>query len=95
MSQPVSLSPRRDRPHNLPDRTLTIHVNEQAVELTDRRPTGLDIKTAAKAQGVAIELDFVLVEELGGGRTRVIGDQDQIQLNPHSRFLVNDGDDNS
>lgn len=74
---------------------VTVHVNEQPVELPDKTVTGLEIKQAAKAQDVAIELDFILVQELGGGRTKVIGNADEIHVEPSNRFLANDGDDNS
>lgn len=95
MAHPTPHPARSDHPHEPRSRTLTIQVNEHPVKMKGDRTTGLEIKTAAKAQGVPIELDFVLVEELGGGRTRVVGDADPVHLTPRSRFLANDGDDNS
>ena len=74
---------------------ITIHVNEQPVEVEDRRLTGLEIKEAAIAAGVRIELDFILVEELRHGETRVVGDRDEVRVDRKSRFLANDGDDDS
>jgi hypothetical protein len=74
---------------------VTVHVNERPVTLEMRRVTGLAIKQAAIAQGVPIEEDFILVLELANGRTKVIGDSDIVTLTSHSRFLANDGDDDS
>jgi hypothetical protein len=73
----------------------TIHVNEQPVAMPDDHATGLQIKEQAIAQGVRIELDFQLVEELENGRTRNVGNDDEVKLKNKSRFLANDGDDNS
>lgn len=75
--------------------TVTVHVNEQPVQLSAHRVTGLQIKEAAIAAGVAIELDFTLVEELPNGRTRVVGNDDTITVTDKSRFLANAGDDDS
>lgn len=78
-----------------PKDTITVHVNEQPVKLPDDDETGADIKRAAIAQGVPIQADFILVEELGHDRTRVIGDYDCVHVTKKTRFLANDGDDNS
>lgn len=75
--------------------TVTIHVNELPVELTQRHVTGLTIKQAAITQRVPIQLDFVLSEELGDHRTRTIGDQEHVTVTTHSRFLAIPNDDNS
>ena len=75
---------------------VTIHVNEQPVRMPDNKATGREIKATAIEQGVRIEADFILVEEVGhGGRTKVIGDDDLVHLKANSRFLANDGDDDS
>jgi Multiubiquitin len=76
-------------------RGVVVHVNEQPVQLADRRATGLEIKTAAIERGVRIELDFILVEELANGRTRIVGDDDVVHLTKKSRFTANDGDDDA
>ena len=57
--------------------------------------TGLEIKQAAIAQGVPIQLDFVLSEELPNGRTHVVRDHDVVTVNKHSRFVAIPNDDNS
>jgi hypothetical protein len=72
-----------------------VHVNERPVTLPERTAAGAQIKRAAIDQGVPIHLEFILVQELGQGRTQVIGDRDTVHVNEHSRFLANDGDDNS
>lgn len=75
--------------------TVEIHVNDRPVRVVRPRVTGLEIKEAAIAQGVPIQLDFVLSEELGERRTRVIGDRDAVTVNKESRFLAIPNDDNS
>lgn len=74
---------------------VVVHVNEQPVQLAAREASGLEIKTAAIEQGVRIELDFILVEELAHGRTTIIGDADVVHITKHSRFTANDGDDDA
>jgi hypothetical protein len=74
---------------------VSSHDNEQPVAMPDDHATGLEIKQRAIDAGVSIELDFVLVEELENGRTKNIADGDEVKLKAKSRFLANDGDDNS
>jgi hypothetical protein len=74
---------------------VRITVNERPVVVPRHRVTGLEIKEAAIAQGVPIALDFVLSEELPGGRTRIVGDKDEVTVNDHSKFLAVAPDDNS
>lgn len=73
----------------------TVTVNTRPVALPSRRVTGLQIKEAAVAQGVPIQIDFVLSEELGDHRTKIIGNGEQVSLTDHSRFLAIPPDDNS
>ena len=70
-------------------------VNEKPVQMADKHTTGREIKAAAIAQQVAIQMDFVLSEELNDRRSRIIGDADAIQLHAHSRFIAVAPDDNS
>ena len=77
------------------NRTLTVTVNEQPVELNGKSSTGTQIKVAAIAQGVLIQQNFVLQEELPNGTSRVIGDSDPVHLRPHLRFTAIAPDDNS
>lgn len=74
---------------------IGISVNGHPVSVNGPRITGLEIKQAAIAHGVSIQLDFVLSEELPNGRSRVVGDNDTITVNKHSRFLAIPNDDNS
>jgi len=80
-----------------PERTreVHIHVNERPVILGTHEATGLVIKETAIAQHVPIQSDFVLSEELGGHRSKVVGDEDKIDVKEGSRFLAIPPDDNS
>jgi hypothetical protein len=75
-------------------RTVVIHVNERPVTVP-HRVTGLGIKQAAIAQGLPIQLDFVLSQELNDRRTKIIGDADEVSVSEHSRFVAVAPDDNS
>lgn len=75
--------------------TITITVNEKPVAIDGPRVTGRQIKEAAIAAGVAIDVDFMLTEELPNGRSRVVGDDDVVTVNKNSRFDAVAGDDNS
>jgi hypothetical protein len=74
---------------------VTVTLNERAVALPDNHVTGLEIKQAAIAQGVPIQVEFVLSEELGERKTRIVGDAETITVSDHSRFLAIPPDDNS
>ncbi len=50
---------------------------------------------AAIAQGVKIELSFVLSEELPNRKTRIVGDTDVVTVTKHSPFIAVAPDDNS
>ena len=77
------------------DRIIGVLVNEQRVELEGREHTGREIKTAAIAQHVAIQLDFVLSIEQGAGKTHIVGDNEVVKVHPHERFVAVADDDNS
>lgn len=74
---------------------FTVSVNEQPVTLTGEFVTGAEIKVAAIREGVRIEPNFVLQEELPNGTSKVIGDQDSVRLREHLRFTAIAPDDNS
>jgi hypothetical protein len=74
---------------------VTVTVNEQPVKLEGHEATGAQIKAAAIAQGVLIQPNFVLQEELPNGTSRVIGDNDEVRLREHLRFTAIAPDDNS
>lgn len=75
--------------------TVTVSVNEQPVKLHGHTATGAEIKAAAIAQGVHIQQNFILQEELPNGTSRVIGDNDIVHLREHLRFTAIAPDDNS
>lgn len=81
------------------NQTITVTVNEQAVEIAinppDRTATGAEIKAAAIEQGVLIQPNFVLQEELPNGTSKIIGDNDDVRLREHLRFTAIAPDDNS
>ena len=84
------------KPHpDPPERATTVSVNEQPVELEGKTATGADILAAAIAQGVHIQANFVLQEELPNGTSRVVGPNDVVHLRPHLRFTAIAPDDNS
>jgi Multiubiquitin len=74
---------------------LKISVNNRVVVVTSHELTGLQIKQAAIAADVPIALDFVLSEELGDKRTRVVGDNEEVPLHEDSKFVAVAPDDNS
>jgi len=74
---------------------IGIFVNEKPVTIRRGVRSGLEIKQAAIADGVAIQLDFVLSLETMPGQTRIIGDRDRIRVKPDQRFLAIADDDNS
>jgi hypothetical protein len=75
--------------------TVIVTVNEQPVKLHGHKATGSEIKAAAIAQGVVIQQNFVLQEELPNGTSRVVGDNDEVHLREHLRFTAIAPDDNS
>ncbi len=74
---------------------VVIHVNNQPVSIDGPRVTGLQIKEAAIAQGVAIGLDFVLSALRPNGRPEIVGNEDIVTVNRNSRFTATDDDDDS
>lgn len=74
---------------------IEVIVNEKPVRLAGRSQTGLSIKQAAIEQHVPIQLDFVLSIERGGGRTELVGDNQEIEVHQGERFLAIPNDDNS
>jgi hypothetical protein len=85
--------PESEKPEG--EHGVSILVNEQPVKLHGRTARGSEIKTAAIAQGVHIEANFILQEELPNGTSRIIGDNDSVQLREHLRFTAIRPDDNS
>lgn len=74
---------------------ITITVNFKPVTMPERHATGVEIKQAAIAQGVNIQLDFILFRDKGQGRRDPIRDDERIELHRGERFEAVPGDDNS
>ena len=75
---------------------VTVKVNTKPVTLSAHRVTGLQVKEAAIAQGVEIQLDFLLTLEAHEGQpARTVDDDETITVTKHSEFTANDGDDDS
>ncbi len=76
--------------------TVIVTVNTKPVTLPAHRVTGLEVKRAAIAQGVEIQLDFLLTLEAHGGHAaRTVDNDDTVTVTKESVFSANDGDDDS
>ncbi|MDO3399179.1 hypothetical protein QWI29_03990 [Mycolicibacterium neoaurum] len=75
-------------------RDIHITINRRQVTLSGPRQTGLSIKEAAIAQGVPIQLDFLLSRKQGP-KFWPVGDHDEVRAHNGEEFRANDGDDNS
>ena len=76
-------------------KTVTIEVNGHKVEMPEGPATGLKIKDAAIKRGVAIQPNFVLQQELPNGTSKVIGDDDKVDVRENLSFTAIAPDDNS
>lgn len=77
--------------HHLVD----IVLNKRSVHLEGPKATGLQIKEAAIAQGVQIQVSFQLSEVLADHRTKVIDNTDTVTLHEGAVFVAIADDDNS
>ena len=77
------------------DGKIEVTLNDKPAVLEGSKQTGESIKKAAINQGVNIKEDFVLSIELGGGKTKLVGDGEFIEVHPNDRFLAIENDDNS
>lgn len=77
------------------DKELEITVNDKPIVIAGDKQNGLEIKTAAIQQGANIKEDFILSIELGGGKTQLVGDAEEIEIKSGMRFLAIENDDNS
>ena len=73
---------------------VQIRVNDMPVTVP-HHVTGLQIKEAAIAAHVPIQLDFVLSLELGHGKTKIVTDNESITVHEGSEFVAVAPDDNS
>jgi hypothetical protein len=78
-----------------PRHEVEIHVNRKPVKIAGPTTTGVQIKEAAIAAGVQIELGFQLSEKLPHRETRIVGDADDVEVHSSSHFIAVAGDDNS
>lgn len=76
-------------------RLVEICVNNRAVKIEKGVRTGLEIKQAAKDQGLPIQLDFVLSLEEANGQSRTIGNTDKVRVRKGMKFICIADDDNS
>ena len=85
------------KPNNPSDgeKTVEIEVNDQKVKMIAGPASGLEIKQAAVDQGVSIQTSFVLQLHLANGSSKVIGDDDKVELTEHLAFTAIAADDNS
>ena len=77
------------------DGKFDVTVNDKPVVLEGAKQTGASVKKAAIEQDVNIKEDFVLSIELGGGKTQLVGDDEEIVVHEGERFLAIENDDNS
>jgi Multiubiquitin len=74
---------------------VTVEVNSRPVALTEKKMMGAEIKATAIAQGVQIQLDFVLQLERPNGEFDTIGDADELNIRKGLSFTAIAPDDNS
>lgn len=86
---------RDQRDDEKEEKTVTITVNDKPVVITAKAATGLQIKDAAIAQGVKIQRNFTLTEELPGDKSHLVRDDEEVKLHKKSEFTAVTPDDNS
>lgn len=84
---------KHESPHQRPAVAIVMN-NTHTVKLLDKETTGLQIKEAAIAQGVPIQLGFVLFR-LTGHKQHPVHDADKITVHDGEQFRCVDNDDNS
>ena len=87
--------PQGGHGHGPKPKEVEIEVNGKPVTVPDREVTSAEIKNAAIDQGVGIQPNFVLQQELSNGSSKVIGDGDTVRVHPGTRFTAIAPDDNS
>lgn len=87
--------PQSNQPDVITIDVVTIEVNSHKVKMPAGPASGLEIKNAAIDQGVKIEPNFVLQQQLPNGSAKVIGDDDKVPLSDHLVFTAIAPDDNS
>lgn len=77
------------------EKLVEVFVNDKPVYIARGEHTGLEIKQVAIAQGVNIQLDFVLSLEKRRDETQIIGDNDLVRVKKDQRYVAIADDDNS
>ena len=94
VTPPIDAASTADTDRERPPRSVTVEVNNQRVVLAKQRMTGLEIKQAAIAQGVQIELGFQLSVKRGN-RYKVVADNEPVAVRKGQEFIAVASDDNS
>ena len=92
MTQPNEDPRQRGRGEPQP---VTVVVNNRPVTVEGPKATGLEIKRAAIADGVAIQPDFQLTTVDDDGKEARVRDDETIDVRRGQRFFAVAGDDNS
>lgn len=74
---------------------IGIFVNNRAVAMHEKKPTGAEIKAAAIAANIDIKPTFQLILRRGQGAAKVIGDAEPVAIHEGDRFRAIPPDDNS
>lgn len=88
------MNDKQQTPERPPAHPVTVNVNTKPVALPDHKTTGRQIKEAAVAQGVAIEVGFKLFRVTGSNQPPVLDDE-QITVRQGEDFRAVAADDNS
>lgn len=92
MSTSLDATSKPDKPAA---HTVQVTLNGEPVEVPAPKATGLEIKQAAIAAGLPVQLDFVLSQERPNGDTKIVGNEDEVVVNKTSKFVLVPADDNS
>ena len=76
-------------------KTVEIVVNGKPVNVPDKDVTGLEVKQAAIAQGVNIQLDFLVFRDLSNGQQVGVKDDEIVKVHHKERFDILCNDDHS
>jgi hypothetical protein len=86
------MSAEVEAPKRVPE--VHIAVNKNPVTVSGHRVTGLEVKEAAIAFSVEIQLDFQLAE-IEGKKHRIVGDDERVEVKDGTQFVATAPDDNS
>jgi L-cysteine desulfidase len=78
-----------------PPQMIEIIVNGKPVNVPDKEVTGLEIKQAAIAQGLNIQLDFLVFRDLSNGQQVAVKDDEPVKVHHKERFDILCNDDHS